>query len=83
MLTDAVDEYARKDQVEDVKCRSSSQSYLVSNIWIRFQTAGVVFGVFSRGELKQVEFTVCLVIAHVSLFALPLQLQLHKQHSTF
>lgn len=78
ILTDTVDEYAWKYQIEDVKHRSTSQSYLVSDVRIRFRAAGVILHVPSRGEIDQVEFTVRLIITHVSLLALLLQLQLYQ-----
>lgn len=78
-LTDTVDEYAGKYQIEDVEHGSTSESYLVSDVRIRFRAARVILHVPSRGEIDQVEFTVRLIIAHVSLLALLLQLQLYHQ----
>ena len=65
--TDAVDEYAGQDEVEDVEHGPPSESDVVGDVGVRLRTAAVVLHVPLGAEVHQVELPVGLVVGEVSL----------------
>lgn len=81
LLTYTIDQNTRKDQVEDVEHGSPSQLDRVSDVWIGFWAARVEHAVLNGVKAHQVEFPICLVISHVSLFRLFCQLHLQSNRN--
>ena len=68
--TDAVDEQARQDQIEDVEKGSPPHFDDVRDVRIGLRAAAVILFVSDGFKIHQIKLTVCLVVADVPHFSL-------------